>query len=44
MVYTNQAKKLSVSETSFFSPIFADFAKILVVSKIKGVGYIKLQS
>ena len=38
MVYTNQAIKISVSEISFFHPIFAAFANILIVSKNYGVG------
>ena len=43
MVYTSQAIKLSVSETSFFHPFFfAAVAKILVVRKIKGWGRLNL--
>ena len=43
MVYTNQAIKISVSETSFFQPIFAAFAKILS-GKFKVWGRLNLNS
>ena len=38
MAYTKQAIKISVNETSFFTPFFAAFAEILIVSKIRGWG------
>ena len=42
MVYTSQAIKISISETTFFTPFFAPFAKFLLNVKFRGCGRLNL--
>ena len=44
MVYTNQAIRISVSETSFLHPIFAAFVKKKLSVKFRGWGRLNFNS